>query len=69
VHSVPPLDPLDVENRVRLAIFLQAPSTASSVASMRRDDPSALGELLGKRAGFRQLRFKIGNQSRIATVA
>jgi hypothetical protein len=28
---------------------------------MRAVDPSALGELLGKRAGLWQLRFKIGS--------
>jgi hypothetical protein len=43
-----------------------APSTASSVVSIRRVDRSALGEFLGKRAGFRQLGFIVGSRRRIA---
>jgi hypothetical protein len=44
-------------------------STASRAPTMQRDDPSALGELFGKRAGLWQLRFKHGRGMRIAAVA
>jgi len=56
-HSVQPLDLLDVESRLGLATFFESPLTGSNAASMRRDGPSALGELLGKGAVLRQLLF------------
>jgi hypothetical protein len=54
---------------LKLRYTCDALSTASRAPSMRRVDPSALDEFLGKRAGFRQLRFIEGSGRRIAAVA